>query len=216
MPAVASSICAKLPQRVIETNCPLRRTTIIHEEESEVYEDLIEKKLKSEDVFDGNLLHVKRDTALLPNGEQATREWIQHPGASAVIPLLPTQEIILVRQYRYPVGRVTLEIPAGKLDAPDEDPLVCAKRELGEETGYTADTLRRLTTIGTTVGFSNEYIHIYAAEGLMPGEQHPDEDEFLNVVKVPLAEAVQMTRDGRIFDAKSIVAILMLWEDLHV
>ena len=98
MPAAASSICAKLPQRVIETNCPLRRTTIIHEEESEVYEDLIEKKLKSEDVFDGNLLHVKRDTALLPNGEQATREWIQHPGASAVIPLLPTQEIILVRQ----------------------------------------------------------------------------------------------------------------------
>ena len=147
MPVAASSICAKLPQRAIETNCLLRRAAIIHEEESEVYEDLIEKKLKSEDVFDGNLLHVKRDTALLPNGEQATREWIQHPGASAVIPLLPTQEIILVRQYRYPVGRVTLEIPAGKLDAPDEDPLVCAKRELGEETGYTADTLRKLTTI---------------------------------------------------------------------
>ncbi len=185
-------------------------------EEHALYEDLVEKKLKSEDVFDGTLLHVKRDTALLPNGARATREWIKHPGASAVIPLLETQEIILVRQYRYPVGRVTLEIPAGKLDAADEDPLVCAKRELSEETGYTADTIQPLTTIGTTVGFSNEYIHIYAAKGLTPGAQHPDDDEFLNVVKVPLAEAVKMTRDGRIFDAKSIVAILMLWEDLHV
>ena len=180
-----------------------------------MYEDLIEKKLKSEDVFDGNLLHVKRDTALLPNGEQATREWIKHPGASAVIPYLPDGQIILVRQYRYPVERVTLEIPAGKLDGPDEDPYVCAVRELSEETGYTAKSIEKLTTIGTTVGFSNEYIHIYKAEGLTPGEMHPDDDEFLHVVKVPLEEAVKMTRDGRIFDAKSIVAILMLQEDLR-
>ena len=135
-----------------------------------MYEDLIEKKLKSEDIFDGNLLHVKRDTALLPNGEQATREWIKHPGASAVIPYLPDGQIILVRQYRYPVQRVTLEIPAGKLDGPDEDPYVCAVRELSEETGYTAKTIEKLTTIGTTVGFSNEYIHIYKAEGLTPEE----------------------------------------------
>ena len=179
-----------------------------------MYEDLIEKKLKSEDVFDGTLLHVKRDTALLPNGEQATREWIKHPGASAVIPYLPDGQIILVRQYRYPVGRVTLEIPAGKLDSPEEDPYVCAVRELSEETGYTAGKIEKLTTIGTPVGFSHESIHIYKAEGLTPGEMHPDDDEFLNVVKVPLAEAVQMTRDGRIFDAKSIVAILMLQEEL--
>ena len=111
-----------------------------------MYEDLIEKKLTSEDIFDGNLLHVKRDTALLPNGEQATREWIKHPGASAVIPYLPDGQIILVRQYRYPVQRVTLEIPAGKLDGPDEDPYVCAVRELSEETGYTAKTIEKLTT----------------------------------------------------------------------
>lgn len=181
-----------------------------------MYEDLIEKTLKSEKIFDGTLLHVRRDTALLPNGQQATREWIQHPGASAVLPVLPDGQVILVRQYRYPVGRVTLEIPAGKLDAPDEDPLDCAKRELSEETGYSAETINKLTTIGTTVGFSNEYIHIYQATGLTPGEQHPDEDEFLNVVRVPLAEAIEMTQDGRIFDAKTIVALLMYKEGLHV
>lgn len=174
-----------------------------------MYEDLIEKKLKSEAVYDGCLLHVRRDTALLPNGSEATREWIQHPGASAVLPLLPDGQVILVRQYRYPVQRVTLEIPAGKLDAPDEDPYLCAERELSEETGYTAEHIEKLTTIGTTVGFSNEYIHLYLATGLTPGKMHPDEDEFLNVVKVPLQEAVAMAKDGRIFDAKSIIAILM-------
>ncbi len=107
-----------------------------------MYEDLIEKKLKSEDIFDGTLLHVKRDTALLPNGEQATREWIKHPGASAVIPYLPDGQIILVRQYRYPVQRVTLEIPAGKLDGPEEDPYVCAVRELSEENSSTSSKSR--------------------------------------------------------------------------
>ena len=105
---------------------------------------------------------------------------------------------------------MTLEVPAGKLDAPDEDPLVCAERELSEETGYTAEHITKLTTIATTVGFSNEKIHLYAAEGLTPGKQHTDEDEFINVVKVPLAEAVAMATDGRIVDAKSVISILML------
>lgn len=175
-----------------------------------MYEDLIEKKISSEDIFDGVLLHVKRDTVKLPNGREATREWIKHPGASSVIPLLPDGRIILVRQYRYPIDAVTLEVPAGKLDAPDEDPLVCAERELSEETGYTAEHITKLTTIVTTVGFSNEKIHLYAAEGLTPGKQHTDEDEFINVVKVPLAEAVAMATDGRIVDAKSVISILML------
>ena len=172
--------------------------------------DLIESKISSEDVFDGTLLHVKRDTVKLPNGNEATREWIRHPGASAVIPVLPDGQIVLVRQYRYPIGRVTLEIPAGKLDAPDEDPQFCAVRELSEETGYQAERMEKLTTIATTVGFSNEYIHLYVAEGLKPGAQHPDEDEFINVVKMPLAQAVQMVLDGRIYDAKSATAILMV------
>ena len=171
--------------------------------------DLIETQVGSEDIFDGALLHVKRDTVKLPNGNQATREWIKHPGASAVIPVLPDGRIVLVRQYRYPIGRVTLEIPAGKLDAPDEDPLYCATRELSEETGYQAERIEKLTTIATTVGFSNECIHLYIAEGLTPGEQHPDEDEFIHVVKLPLAEAVQMVLDGRIYDAKSVTSILL-------
>lgn len=171
--------------------------------------DLIEEKIGSEDIFDGVLLHVKRDTVKLPNGNTATREWIKHQGAAAVIPVLPNGDIILVKQYRYPIGRVTLEIPAGKLDSPDENPLTCATRELSEETGYDAATYTKLTTLATTVGFSNEYIHLYLAEGLTPGAQHTDADEFINVVKMPLAEAVARVNDGSIYDAKSVTAILM-------
>lgn len=172
-------------------------------------EALIETGISSENIFDGNLLHVRRDTVKLPNGKTATREWIKHPGASSVIPMLEDGSVILVKQYRYPVGKITLEVPAGKLDAPDEDPLVCAERELSEETGYTADKIEKLTTIATTVGFSNEYIHLYIATDLHSGKQHTDDDEFINVVKVPLQEAVAMVNDGRIIDAKSVVSILM-------
>jgi len=172
-------------------------------------EALIETGISSENIFDGNLLHVRRDTVKLPNGKTATREWIKHPGASSVIPMLEDGSVILVKQYRYPVGKITLEVPAGKLDAPEEDPLVCAERELSEETGYTADKIEKLTTIATTVGFSNEYIHLYIATGLHSGKQHTDDDEFINVVKVPLQEAVAMVNDGRIIDAKSVVSILM-------
>ena len=171
---------------------------------------LVEKKISGEKVFDGVLLHVHKDEVELPNGHTATREWIEHPGASAVIPLLPDNQIILVRQFRYPVGRVTLEIPAGKLDVAGEDPIECAKRELSEETGYTAGKLWKLTTIATTVGFSNEYIHLYAASDLTPGKIHPDSDEFINVVKMPLTAAVKMVESGKIFDAKSAISILLL------
>lgn len=173
-------------------------------------EDLIEKKIASEDVYDGCLLHVKRDVVKLPNGKEAVREWIKHPGASAVTPILPNGDIIMVRQYRYPVGRVTLEIPAGKLDFVGEDPTSCAVRELEEETGYRAERLEKLTTVATTVGFSDEYIHLYMAEGLISGKQHTDEDEFLNVVRIPLQEAVEMVQDGRIVDAKTITSILLV------
>lgn len=175
-------------------------------------EELIETKLGSENIYDGVLLHVRRDTVKLPNGNEAKREWIKHPGASSVIPILPDGQIILVKQYRYPIGKITLEVPAGKLDSPNEDPLECAVRELSEETGYTSSNIYKLTTIATTVGFSNELIHLYAAEDLRAGEQHTDEDEFINVIKAPLAEAMRMVEDGRIIDAKSIVSILMLAE----
>ena len=172
--------------------------------------NLVEKKLSSEPVFDGVLLHVRKDNVELPNGHKAVREWIKHPGASAVIPLLPDNQIILVRQFRYPVGKVTLEVPAGKLDKVGEDPIECAKRELSEETGYTAEKIWKLTTIATTVGFSDEYIYLYAASDLKPGKIHPDSDEFINVVKIPLTAALQMVESGKIFDAKSAVSILLL------
>ncbi len=177
-----------------------------------MYEDLIEEKISSENVFDGVLLHVKRDYVKLPNGNKAVREWIKHQGASAVIPVLPNGDIIMVRQYRYPIGKVTLEIPAGKLDSIDEDPLVCAKRELSEETGYSAERYTKLHSLATTVGFSNEWIHIYLAEGLTKGKQHPDDDEFINMVVMPLSQALDLVSKGEIYDAKSVTAILMVYK----
>ena len=172
--------------------------------------DLIEEKVSSEDVFDGNLLHVKKDTVRLPNGNIAYREWIKHPGASAVVPVTPEGRLIFVRQYRYPIQQVTLEIPAGKLDAEGEDPLDCARRELSEETGYQAEKYTFLTKLATTVGFSNEFIYIYAAEGLTAGRQHPDEAEFINVCTQTMDEALAKIRSAEISDAKSVTAVLLL------
>ena len=177
--------------------------------------NLIEKEISSERVFDGVLLHVRKDEVELPNGHKSVREWIKHPGASSVIPLLPDNQIILVKQFRYPVGQVTLEVPAGKLDVEGEDPLVCAERELSEETGYTAGKIWKLTTIATTVGFSNEFIHLYAAKDLTPGKQHPDDDEFINTVKMPLTAAMQLVESGKIIDAKSIISILLLAKQIY-
>ena len=177
--------------------------------------NLIEKEISSENVFDGVLLHVRKDEVELPNGHKSVREWIKHPGASSVIPLLPDNQIILVKQFRYPVGQVTLEVPAGKLDVEGEDPLVCAERELSEETGYTAGKIWKLTTIATTVGFSNEFIHLYAAKDLTPGKQHPDDDEFINTVKMPLTAAMQLVESGKIIDAKSIISILLLAKQIY-
>ena len=173
-----------------------------------MYEDLIETKIDSKNVFDGRLLHVRCDTVRLPNGNTTTREWIKHPGAAAVLPVLPDGNVILVRQYRYPVQRVTLEIPAGKLDFSTEDPLDCAVRELAEETGYRAENMEKILTLATTVGFSDEWIHIYVADGLVSGEQHPDDDEFINVEIVPLEKAYEMVKSGEIIDAKTTAAIL--------
>lgn len=173
-------------------------------------EDLIEKKISGESVFDGRLLHVRRDTVLLPNGNQTTREWVKHPGASAVLPVLEDGSVVLVRQYRYPVGRVTLEIPAGKLDVPGEDPLECAKRELKEETGYVAERYTKIFSLATTVGFSDEWIHIYLAEGLTAGEDCPDEDEFIHTVRMSLEKALALVEDNTIIDGKTVTALLML------
>lgn len=171
-------------------------------------ENLEEKMLKSEHVFDGQLLKVRKDRVTLPNGKEAVREWIEHPGAAAIVPVLSDGRIVMVKQYRYPMGKVTLEIPAGKLD-PDEAPINCAIRELEEETGYTAHKIEYITSIGTTMAFSNEVIHLYIAENLESGEQSPDEDEFINTAIFTREEIDQMIQSGQIDDAKTLVALLM-------
>ena len=172
-------------------------------------EALIETGIASENIFDGNLLHVRRDTVKLPNGKTATREWIKHPGASSVIPMLEDGSVILVKQYRYPVGKITLEVPAGKLDAPGEDPLCCARRELEEETGLNADHWQLLSRVVTTPGFCTERISIFLARGLSQHEAHTDPDEFVRVKKVPFAEAVQDVLTGKLYDQKTALGILL-------
>ena len=170
--------------------------------------DLVEKFIKSEVVFEGNLLTVRRDTVELPNGKHATRELIQHPGAVAVVPIRNDGKILLVRQFRYPVDQLTLEIPAGKLD-PGEEPEACAKRELEEETGYKAKKLQLLSSILTTPGFTNEVIHLYLAEDLVLAEQCPDEDEFIDVEVFTKEEIRKMIENGTICDAKSLLGRLL-------
>ncbi|MEG6585653.1 NUDIX hydrolase [Dendrosporobacter sp. 1207_IL3150] len=169
---------------------------------------LEEKFIRSEEIFNGKLLTVRRDTVKLPNGKEATRELIEHPGAVAVVPILNDGSILLVRQFRYPVGRVTLEIPAGKLDK-GEEPDDCAKRELEEETGYKANKLRRLSSILTTPGFTNEVIHLYVAEELILAEQCPDEDEFIDVEVFTKEQIRTLIKSGEISDAKSLLGLLL-------
>lgn len=170
--------------------------------------NLVEKFLESKQVFDGNLLKVYRDHVELPNGKNATREFIRHPGAVAVVPITPEGKIVLVRQYRYPIGATMLEVPAGKLDkgeAPDD----CARRELEEETGYVAKNLRLLTSMYTTPGFTDEIIHLYIADELTLAKQCPDEDEFLDVEMYTKEEVKKMLADGIINDGKSMLALLL-------
>lgn len=169
---------------------------------------LTEKRLQSEYAFKGRILNLRVDTVELPNGQTSTREVVEYTGAVAVVALDGQGNVILVRQFRYPVGRELVEIPAGKID-PDEDPLECAKRELAEETGYRAREWHNLLRFFSTPGFTSEYMHLFMAQGLETGDQAPDEDEFVEVIKVPLSEAVGMVEQGDICDAKSIVGLLL-------
>ena len=171
--------------------------------------DIIEKIDHEERVFTGKLVKVNRLDVTLPNGHPAMREAIRHPGASAIVPVDAEGNVTLVRQFRAPIGRVLLEIPAGKLDHPGEDRAEAAKRELREETGLTAEKWTHLTDIVTTPGFCDEVISIYLAEELHRGETAPDEDEFLNIVKMPLRELVERVMRGEIADSKTIIGALM-------
>ena len=176
---------------------------------------IMEQNVSSERVFDGIILNVDHLTNRLPNGKLAKREVIRHIGAAAVLPVDAEQNVYLVRQFRSPVDRVLLEIPAGKLDYKGEDRLEAAKRELREETGYTAETWTHLNDLLSTVGFCDECISIFMAQGLTEGNCDPDEDEFVNVVKMPLSEAVDMVMNNEISDAKTICALMMAWKILY-
>lgn len=172
--------------------------------------DFTEKMIASRTVMKGNLLQFKIDTVLLPNGKEATREWVQHPGAVAVVAVDDQNRICMVRQYRYPLGQELLEIPAGKIDQA-EDPLDCAKRELKEEAGLSAASWSLMHSYYTTPGFSDEIIHLYHASGLTAGANQPDEDEFLEMVMLPCAEAIDMLQAGKIKDSKTIIALLSVF-----
>ena len=168
---------------------------------------LVEAPLSSEDVFTGKLLHVKRDLVSLPNGHQAEREYILHPGAVVVIAPLDNGKLLFERQYRYPLQQVFLELPAGKID-PGEPILDTARRELREETGYKAKTWRHLATMHPCIGYSNEKIEIFLARGLSYVGHERDHEEFLEVLEVSLADAMLAVRDGEISDGKTIAALL--------
>lgn len=170
--------------------------------------ELDEQYVSSKVGFEGRLLKVNVDTVILPNGEKTTREFIRHPGAVGILPILDDGSMIFVKQFRYPLDTVLYEIPAGKLDL-GEDPDLCAARELSEETGYSASCWQKLTSIATTPGFTDEVIHLYAATGLTKFAQHTDEDEFIEVVVLSQEEVKQMVLNEDIFDAKTLNALYL-------
>ncbi len=169
---------------------------------------MIEKKIDSKAVYRGRLLHVFCDTVILPNGNEAIRDLIRHIGAVAVLPITDDGNVIIEHQFRYPVNEVLLEIPAGKLDSKDEDRLEAVKRELREETGYSAREWIELGDLYPTPAYSDEVIRTYIAKGLMKGDRELDEDEFIEVERIPLSTLVEDVMSGKIKDAKTQIAIL--------
>lgn len=173
-------------------------------------EHLYERTVASRSIFKGRVIQVKVDEVLLPNGQKAEREIVNHQGAVAILPLTDDGKMIAVRQFRKALERTLVEIPAGKLEA-GEEPLTCAQRELLEETGYQASQFELHSSFYTSPGFADELIYLYIATGLTAGEQQPDEDEFVDVLTLTFPEAQQLWREGQIQDAKTIVALLA-WE----
>ncbi len=171
---------------------------------------LIESEISSERVFKGVLLDVRKDRVLLPNGQESIREYIAHPGAVVILAFLPNGNLLFERQFRYPLRRVFLELPAGKID-PGEAIIDTARRELLEETGYTASDWEYLGVMHPCIGYSDERIEIFEARGLhLAGEKQLDHNEFLDVLEVSPEEARQAVWEGRITDAKTITALFWL------
>ena len=170
---------------------------------------LIETRVASQELLHGHFLHAMRDTVRLPDGKEAFREYVIHPGAVMVVAELPDGRLVLERQFRYPVQSVMVEFPAGKLD-PGEDSLACAKRELLEETGYTARQWARAGVLHPVISYSTEFIDIWFARELTAGERQLDAGEFLDVFSASADELLQWCRDGRITDAKTLTGMLWL------
>ena len=173
--------------------------------------NLTEKQINREEIYDGAVLHVVKDTVELPNGKQGIREFCLHVGAVCVLPLLADNTVIMERQFRYAHNRVFFEIPAGKLNFKEEDPLEAAKRELREETGAISGKYTFLGELDTTPALIDEKIYMYLAEDLTFGERDLDEDEFLDVEKVPLEDLYKMVMAGEIKDSKTQIAVLKVW-----
>ena len=172
--------------------------------------NLTEHTLSQEYKFKGRIINLRVDKAQLPNGATATREVVEHPGGVCIAALTAENELLFVRQFRYPYGEVIPELPAGKL-TPGEDPLECGKRELKEETGAVAERYVSLGKLYPSPGYCGEIIWMYLATGLSYGEQNPDEDEFLEVERIPLEQAAQLVLDNRIDDAKTQAAVLKVY-----
>lgn len=169
--------------------------------------DYFEKRLDGEEVFRGVIVNVRLDRAELVNGKVVRREVVEHPGGVAILPVDENGDCYMVRQFRYPIGRMLLEVPAGKLEYGEEH-FSCAVRELSEETGFSADEFVDLGAFCVSPGISTEMLHVYLALGLHAGKNHPDENEFLNVEKFSLKELSRMVMAGEIDDAKTIIAVL--------
>jgi len=173
----------------------------------------VEKTLASREMFAGRLLRLRVDEVQLDNGRVSSREIVEHPGAVAIMAFTPDGQLVLVKQYRKAAERLTVEIPAGTLER-GEDPWDCAARELKEETGYSASALQSVCSFYTAVGFCTELLHLFVAQDLQAGEQAAEEDEDIEVLSVPVAEAIDMIRDGAIVDSKTIAGVF--WAELFL